>query len=328
MRVGKLPPELLQELVLSHISVERDDVLVHAGLGEDCAVIDFGDEVCIISSDPITGAVAGIGELAVHVSCNDVAACGGSPVGIQVVLLLPEDITEAQIQEIMIDIQTTAAGLGVEVIGGHTEITSRVTECVVAVTAIGRAPKGSFVTSSGGRPGDDLVLTKGAGIEGTLILAQDFPDLLPKSMVTPAVLDWFRNRLSVVREGVHAARFGVHAMHDVTEGGILGAAAELTNASSLGCEIWEERVFVPDLTKAYAEKLAIDPLKLLSSGAMLIATDRGRELVEELAGLEIPAFIIGRLTEDKARRVVRKDGRVEEIPLFVQDELWRILAEN
>src|SRR5690554_5288046 len=109
MRVGKLPPELLQKLVLDKISVERDDVLVHAGLGEDCAVIDFGDEVCIVSSDPITGAVAGIGELAVHVSCNDVAASGGSPVGIQVVLLLPEDITEEQIAEIMGDIQTTAA---------------------------------------------------------------------------------------------------------------------------------------------------------------------------------------------------------------------------
>lgn len=328
MRVGKLSPELLQELVLSHISVERDDVLVHAGLGEDCAVIDFGDEVCIISSDPITGAVTGIGTLAVHVACNDVAACGGSPVGIQVVLLLPESITEEQIQEIMIDIQTTAAGLGVEVLGGHTEITSRVTECVVAVTAIGRAPKASFVTSSGGQPGDDLVLTKGAGIEGTLILAQDFPELLPGFRVTPEVLDWFKGRLSVVKEGVHAARFGVHAMHDVTEGGILGAAAELTSASGLGCEIWEEKVHLPDLTKAYAVKLAIDPLKLLSSGAMLIATDRGVELVEELAGLGIPAFIIGRMTEETTRRVVRRDGSSEEIPLFVQDELWRILAEK
>jgi|GEM_PF-4580605 len=56
MRAGKLPPELLQRLVLAKLSVERDDVLIHAGLGEDSAVIDFGDGVCIISSDPICAA--------------------------------------------------------------------------------------------------------------------------------------------------------------------------------------------------------------------------------------------------------------------------------
>lgn len=326
MRVGKLPPELLQKLVLDKISVERDDVLVHAGLGEDCAVIDFGDEVCIVSSDPITGAVAGIGELAVHVSCNDVAASGGSPVGIQVVLLLPEDITEEQIAEIMGDIQTTAAELGVEVIGGHTEVTSRVSACVVAVTAIGRAPKSSYVTSSGGRAGDDLVITKGLGIEGTLILAQDFPELLPE--VAEETLQWFRERLSVVKEGVHAAQFGVHAMHDITEGGLLGAVAELTSASGTGCDVWEAAVYVPELTRIYAERLNIDPLKLLSSGSMLIATDRGQELVESLSQMGVPAFVVGKMTEGPNRRVIRQNGQVEEIPLFVQDELWRILSEN
>lgn len=328
MRVGKLSPELLEELVLSKLSVEREDVLVHAGLGEDSAIIDFGQEVCIISSDPITGAVTGIGELAVHVACNDVAACGGSPVGIQVVLLLPEHIEEEQIGEIMTDIQKTAAKLGVEIIGGHTEITSKVRDCIVAVTAVGRAPKEQFVTSSGARPGDCLVLTKGVGIEATLILAQDFPNLLPQNQVSPEVLQWFRDRLSVVPEGVCGAKFGVHAMHDITEGGLLGAAAELASASGLGFEIWEEAVHIPPLTQAYVEVLGIDPLKLLSSGAMLMATDRGEELVAELAKGNIPAYIVGRMTAEKARRVVRKNGQVEDVPLFVQDEVWRILAEN
>ena len=88
MKAGKLPGELLERMVLSAIQFKREDVLVHAGLGEDCAVIDFGEEVCLITSDPITGAVEGLGELAVHVACNDLAANGGTPVGVQVVLLV------------------------------------------------------------------------------------------------------------------------------------------------------------------------------------------------------------------------------------------------
>src|SRR5690554_5330579 len=168
-------------MVLSAIQFKREDVLVHAGLGEDCAVIDFGEEVCLVTSDPITGAVAGIGELAVHVACNDLAANGGTPVGVQVVLLLPEQIQEDQIHQIMEDIQATAASLQVEVIGGHTEITSKVADPVVSITAIGRAPKTRFVTSKGAKPGDDLVITKGVGIEATVILARDFGHFLPFS---------------------------------------------------------------------------------------------------------------------------------------------------
>ncbi len=155
---------------------------MHAGgLGEDCAVIDFGDEVCLISSDPpITGAAEGIGELAVHVACNDIAANGGTPVGVQIVLLAPPvHIKEEQIRQIMADIQATAAALEVEVMGGHTEITSKVTDCVVSVTAVGRAPKGRYVTSQGAKPGgDDLIITKGLAIEATAILAREYAHLL------------------------------------------------------------------------------------------------------------------------------------------------------
>ena len=85
-------------------------------------------------------------ELAVHVACNDLAANGGTPVGVQVVLLLPEQTSLEQVHRIMEDIQHTAAHLGVEVVGGHTEITSKVVDPIVSITAIGRAPKGRYVT--------------------------------------------------------------------------------------------------------------------------------------------------------------------------------------
>ena len=167
MKVGKLPGAVLQKYVLSTIDYLRDDVLVHAGLGEDCAVLDFGDEVCLVSSDPITGAGEGLGELAVHVACNDIAANGGTPVGVQIVLLAPPDTQEEQLRGIMTDIQRTAAELDVEVIGGHTEITSKVEDCIISVTAIGRAPKERFVTSRGARPGDDQSLPRVRGPEAT-----------------------------------------------------------------------------------------------------------------------------------------------------------------
>lgn len=327
MKVGKLSGELLQKYVLSTIRYRRDDVLVHAGLGEDCAVIDFGDEVCLISSDPITGAAEGIGELAVHVACNDIAANGGTPVGVQIVLLAPAQIKEEQISQIMADIQATAAALEVEVMGGHTEITSKVTDCVVSVTAVGRAPKGRYVTSQGAKPGDDLIITKGLAIEATAILAREYAHLL-SFPVSKGQISFFTKQLSVVPEGILAAQYGVHAMHDITEGGLLGAVREVCHASGVGvgAEIFEGKAPVHPLTAQIAEELKLDPLALLSSGSMLIAAPDGAGLVEHLGEHGIDAFVVGTITRAKQPVVVRKTGEREAIAEHVEDELWKFMA--
>ncbi len=325
MKVGKLSGEMLQKYVLSTIQFRRDDVLVHAGLGEDCAVIDFGDEVCLISSDPITGAAAGVGELAVHVACNDIAANGGTPIGVQIVLLAPVHIKEVQIKEIMADIQTTAAALEVEVMGGHTEITSKVKDCVVSVTAIGRAPKGCYVTSRGAKPGDKILITKGVGIEATAILAREYAHLLSFTVTEDEVL-FFTKQLSVVPEGILAAQYGVNAMHDITEGGLLGAIREICHASGVGAQIWEEKTPIHPLTAKITDELKLDPLGLLSSGSMLIVAPDGEGLVEHLAEHGITAFIVGEINRAEHPILVRKSGEKETIAEQVEDELWKFMA--
>ncbi|HHU61432.1 MAG: AIR synthase family protein [Bacillota bacterium] len=326
MKVGKLSGKLLKKMVLSTIQFQREDVLVHAGLGEDCAVIDFGDQVCLISSDPITGAFEGIGELAVHVACNDIAANGGSPIGVQIVLLLPEHIHEGKITEIMTDIQITASKLGVEVIGGHTEITDKVRECVVVATAVGRAPKDGYITSRGAKIGDSLVISKGVGIEATTILSRDFPHRLPFSISDAEISD-FTEKLSVVPEGLIGAGFGVNAMHDITEGGLLGATREICHAANVGALIWEREVYVPELTARICNHLALDPLALLSSGSMLMVTSDGEGLVRKLEKDNIQAFIVGKITDGTELIVQRETGEMEAVGEHVEDELWRFFAE-
>lgn len=325
MKVGKLSGDLLERMVLSTIRFQRQDVLVHAGLGEDCAVIDFGDEVCLISSDPITGAVEGMGELAVHVSCNDIAANGGTPIGVQIVLLLPEHIQELEIKKIMDDVQVTAASLNVEVIGGHTEVTSKVTDCVISVTAIGRAKKDRYVTSRGAKVGDSIVISKGVGIEATAILAREFAHLLPFRINQDEVQS-FIAKLSVVPEGLLAAEFGVHAMHDITEGGLVGALKEVCQASQVGAELWEENVPVPQLTQKVCEHFTLDPLRLLSSGSMLMVSGDGTGLVQRLTEEGIEAFVVGTITEGEFPTLVKKNGEREIINAHVEDELWRFFA--
>lgn len=338
MRAGKLPPADLERLVLGRFVHRRSDVLVPAAIGEDSVVVDFGPEVCVISTDPITGAGEGAGRLAVHVSCNDVAANGAAPIGVQVVLLLPEGIESIAISRLMDEVEQGCTELQIEVLGGHTEITSRVTAPVVVATAVGRAPRGKYVTSSGARVGDSVVVTKGVGLEGTAILATDWEEVIRKralcSGLTPEALDGlfararaFANEISAVREGLAAAAYGVTAMHDVTEGGLYGALYEMGRASRLGFYIEESKVPVRPETRFICDCLGLDPLGLISSGTMLITCKDGPGLLRCLTEAGIPAYVIGRVQAGEST-MLRTGGIATPIATPPEDELWRFLAEQ
>lgn len=328
MKAGKLSPEKLNELILNQLQTRRSDVLLHPKVGEDSAVIDFGEYVCVMSTDPITGASKGMGRLAVHVSCNDIAANGAEPVGIQLVLLLPEDISEAQIQEIMQDVEAGAAELGIEILGGHTEITSLVSRPIITATAIGKAPKNRYVTSSGARPGDDIIITKGAGIEGTAILANDYSEYLLKQGVgaeTIATAAGYYAEISVLSEGLLAAGMGATAMHDITEGGLYGALYELAGASGAGFDLYTDQVYVRPETAEICAALKLDPLGLISSGSMLITIADGDALLQALSQQGIQAAKVGKITTEGKRLI--KNGVAQEFALPTADEIWTFLDQ-
>jgi hydrogenase expression/formation protein HypE len=347
MKAGKLPTAQLQEYVLNRFCRRRADVLVHAGIGEDCAVIDFGAEVCVVSTDPITGASAGAGRIAVHVSCNDVAANGATPIGVQVVLLLPAGTDGVVIARLMDEVEAGCAELGIEILGGHTEMVSTVSAPIVVTTAIGRAPRDRYVTSAGAKPGDAVVVTKGVGIEGTAILAGDWaPTILaaaqraaaagaePQAAAARALLSdphlferarAFSGEISAVRDGLIAAAYGVSAMHDVTEGGLYGALSEMAHASGCGFLIEAARVPVRAETRVICACLGLDPLGLISSGTMLITCPDGAGLVQHLAAAGIPAYVIGTVVAGSSG-LRTENGAVVPLPERFTDELWRFLA--
>ncbi len=324
MKAGKVPPELLTRLVYPHLG-RRPDVLVRAHVGEDCAVLDFGEWVAVATCDPITAAVRHLGRLAVHVVCNDLATSGAEPVALLVTLLLREGTTPEELENIVVEAGRTAAGLGAEIVGGHTEVTPGLDHTIAAVTAIGKAPKGAVISASGSRPHDAVILTKGAGIEGTAILASDLAPRLASALGDAALAraQGFVDRLSVVPEGMLGARSGATAMHDVTEGGVLAGAWELAEASGLGIVLRADDVPVLPETTAVCHELDLDPLALIGSGAMLICTPDPRRMLRALAGGGIPAADVGVITERD--RVLLRRGTAAPLVPPARDEIYRAL---
>lgn len=304
MRTGKLPEEILVRSVLQQIGHRRKEVLCGPAVGADCAVLQTSpDEVILLSSDPITGAVKGIGGHSIHITANDLAAAGAEPVAVLLTVLLPPGTEEAEVREMMRSAEEVCAELQIEILGGHTEITPVVSQPVISVTGIGKCERKDLMQSGSVKPGQDIVVSKWIGLEATAILARERAEYLrgkiPDEMIREAAS--FSKYLSVVPDAAAARKSGAVLMHDITEGGLRGALWEVAEAGQTGLEVDLESVPIRPETKKICEAFAVDPLQVMSSGSLLIIAEDGVKLVQALRDSGIPSSVIGRTTEKKDR---------------------------
>lgn len=333
LKIGKLDSDVLQRIVIDKIRYRRPEVKTRAGIGEDCAVIDYGEYECVVSTDPITADVKNIGRLAIHISCNDVASNGIEPLGITLAVMLPVGTTESDVQTIMTQAGTAAEEAGVEIIGGHTEVTPAVNQPVIVSTAFGRGTAGESASARNMRPGDMILMTKSAGLEGTGIIATEKAEELT-GVLTPQELrraqGMIRN-VSVVKDGVTAGRIGTSGMHDVTEGGILGAVWEMCHISGLGAEVELEAIHVDPVTEKIAAHYGINPLRLISSGCMLIVAppSKAYKIVTEYHKIDvnIKSAIIGKICgAEHGITQIDPLGQESEIAPPCADELYKVIT--
>lgn len=322
--IGKIPNDLLEKLLAHYKEPQRMEVLTQPLVGEDCAVLDFSKDLCVVTTDPITGSDEEIGTLGVHIACNDLASAGAEPVGLMVTILAPVQTELDVIDQLMKQIKEAAAELQADIIGGHTEVTDAVNRLVLSVTALGRVKQDKLVTTKGARPGDAVILTKYAATEGTAILAYLFEEELKREFGEEFVITSqnLLKTVSVVKEGLLSSNYGVTCMHDVTEGGVLGAAWEVAAASGYGIVIEKRKIPILEETRRLCRFLSIDPLKLISSGCMLITTPNGEELIKILHQNNIKASVIGEITFGK-ECVLKDEEKAIILSAPESDELYK-----
>ena len=328
---GKIPVDLLKEVIFKNLGVKRDEVALGPAAGIDGAVINVGSRSLIVSMDPITGALERIGWLAVNINANDISTFGVEPAFFLSCILLPENANRQIVETISVQMDKAAKKLGMAIVGGHCEVTPGLTNPIVVGCALGLTEKGNYVTAGGAKLGDKLILTKSAGIEGTAILATDREEQL-KKVLKPAMLQnakKFYNNISVVKDALTAFKAGeVTAMHDPTEGGVSGGIHEMADASNLGVKILKEKILVHHETAEICKFFKIDPLQLISSGALLISAkpEFANKIIESLKQQKIYASIIGEFSKDLHERTITgKDKKIQALPRPLSDHLWLAL---
>lgn len=327
LEIGKLKTELLEKYIFNNLSSNREEVIIKSGTGLDCAVMDFGGDLIVASTDPITGASRNIGSLAINVSVNDVSCQCADPVGLLMTVLIPPSASLEDLKEIIEDANNTAKKLNVDIIGGHTEITDAVNKILISTTVLGRVNKKNMPDIKSIEVGDIIAVSKYVGIEGTSIISNEKDEV--KEILSQKELEFAKSLskdISVLKESRLASKYGVKHMHDITEGGLYGALWETGVAIGHGLRIYYDDIPILDETNKISEFYGIDPMRLISSGSMLMIFDKDKfkDFKNEAEKNGIKISEIGEVTEEKSTQVIAND-QILILSEPGSDELYKVI---
>ncbi|TLX93508.1 MAG: AIR synthase [Thaumarchaeota archaeon] len=270
-RFGKLKPEVVSDIVFHNLGAPNPAVKVGPRGGFDNAVVSIGGgRSLILTSDPVS-MIPAIGMkksawLSLHHLVSDFTTTGLKPEFAVFDFNLPTELSASLLKAYFEALGDCCKELGISIVAGHTGSYPGGGFTVVGGGVVfGVARDGRYLTPEMASLGDAIILTKGAAIETTAILANSFPETVERELGR-RMLGRARSYLSLcstVSDALEAvsgvSRGGVTSMHDATEGGVLGALHEHAVASGRSFLVEKRRIYVSDETRGVCSIFGMDP---------------------------------------------------------------------
>jgi hydrogenase expression/formation protein HypE len=340
--LGKLGARPLERLIAIGLGAAREDVRVGPGIGRDCAIVRIGaGRVMAITTDPLS-VIPALGfeasaRLSCHLLASDLWTSGIAPTHATVDLNLPPQMGDDDLDRYWSAMSATWESLGVAVVAGHT---GRYPGCdysiVGAATLIGLGDEDRALTPAMARPGDRVIVTKGCAIEAAAIAAHLFPlrlaarldeDGLRRARALIDSVSVVEDCRAVLRAG--AGDRGVTALHDATEGGVLGGLIELARACGHDLRIERAKIPLAPECRAACEAFEIDPYWALAEGALIAAVRQpsASGVMAALDGAGIAAAEVGEVVAGAgALLLTERDGEVRTFTEPEPDPYWDAYA--
>ncbi|MCH5596593.1 AIR synthase family protein [Niabella ginsengisoli] len=339
---GKLEANSLDQLVSNRCGSKRNEVTVGPAFGVDVSLINLpGNMMMAMASDPLSLIPSlGLQEsawLSVHLMTNDIATTGFAPMYAQMVLNLPSDFSKKDFLTYWDCIHKYCSDIGVAITGGHTGFVEGQNSTISGGgTLVAIAPKDEMLVSSMAQPGDVILVTKSCAISSTAILAMSFPETIKQycgneiyQSACASFYDTSSLKDAVVAAKGNANKQAVTAMHDVTEGGVLGAIYELCVASKTGAIIHNELLPVHEVQQKVCEVFTLDPRRCIGAGSMLICCKRQAVelIIGQLKNENIECAEVGILTEAKEGISIIENQKSELLEYQLQDPYWAAFSK-
>lgn len=334
---GKISSTLFSGILKQKCGREKESIIQGPALGVDTSVIKLGNGLGLaVSSDPLSLIPAlGLKEsawLSVHLIANDMATTGFAPDYVQFILNLPADFPLESFKEYWEFIHGFCDHSGIAITGGHTGgVTGQNSTIPGGGTMFLKAPLEEVITAAGAEAGDAIVATKESALAASSILAKSFPQTIKKELGLKIYEQACKNfyQTSVLPEALAATDIlrpvaELKAMHDVTEGGILGAVAEMAEASDCGFKVYNERIPTSAASLQITKLFDIDHRISVGAGAMIMAVKPGKEqmLINKLQNRDIPAAVIGEMTDAEEGFTLIENGTKQSFEFNGEDPYW------
>jgi hydrogenase maturation factor len=334
--IGKISPEIFNELIYPRLGAKNRAVLVGPQHGVDVAIVEIGDKVVALTTDPVFIVPEYGWEraawFAIHILTSDAVTSGLKPTFLSIDLNLPMEMTKEQLEIVWDTMHRECKKLVIAIVCGHT---ARYENChypmVGGATVINVGEKDEYVTPKLARAGDRIIITKGPAIEATGIFATMFPQLIEEKFgfeFSQRAQQIFYD-MSVVEDAITAVSVGVRergvsAMHDATECGVWGGLFEMAQAATLGIRLEKERIVVKDCVEDICKLFGIDPYASISEGTLIIACreHKAEQIVEALSGKGIPSSIVGELINPKHGMILVEEGKEKKLEHPLVDPFW------
>ncbi len=309
--VGKISPEIFNDIILPRLGATSRHVLVGPQHGVDVGVVDIGGgQVMTTTCDPVfivpEYGFRRAAWFALHILASDAATSGLRPTYLCIDLNLPLQITRTQFDEMWTTMHDECVRLGISIVSGHT---GRYEGCaypmVGGATVMSIGPKDRYVTPAMARVGDVVIVTKGAAIEAAGLMAVTFPERIATAFGPAFARDAesLFYQMSVVDDARVAASVGVRddgvtSMHDATECGVWGGLYEIAQASGVGLRIVQEQIIVRDDVRRICTLFDMDPYAAISEGTLLLTCrpHKADAVLAALSSAHIAASIVGEVT--------------------------------
>jgi len=335
--IGKVSSEIFDEIILPRLGRKRPEILVGPRHGVDVGVVDLGNgQVMVTTTDPIFVVPPygweRSGWFAVHILASDAATSGIRPQYITMDLNLPLSMSREGFEALWGAMHNECEKIGMAILSGHT---GRYQGCeypmIGGATVIGIGPKDRYVTPTMARPGDVVIITKGAAIETAGLFAVTFPRRVAERYGEKAAREaeeifWqmsvVEDALTAVESGVREA--GVTAMHDATECGVWGGLFEVAQASDVGMTIDKDKIIVQDTVRKVCDLFGVDPYSSISEGTLIITCrpHKAQEVIRRLGDKGIPATMVGEIEESRQGMRVFEQGTAHELTHPKVDPFW------
>lgn len=315
---GNSTTELIDKIFAKHFSNPVLDRM------EDSAVVDGADKIAFTTDSfvvtPLFFNGGDIGRLSVCGTVNDLLMRGAVPKYLTCGFIIEEGADTETLEKIAQSMSDTAKEAGVIIAAGDTKVINGNSGVYINTSGVGFVDKNTDISCFNLQDGDSIIVSGNIGDHHATILSARMnientikSDCAPLGEIVSSLL---KNNITV------------HALRDVTRGGLGTVLNELANASKTAINIYEDKLPIDEQVRAFCKILGLNPLHMGNEGKMVIVVPKSCENealnIVKSCKYGKDAQIIGEVTKGSGVTMITKIGGKHTVTELFGEGLPRI----